>query len=229
MPLKALTDSNSRRFIWLGHNDPQLGEEALGLAMDLFPAWVRSLDSDRSELVHGNIAMAHWFDEQQVPLISEVLTAGYHLLTDPQGTDVMTDKNPIAKSIAYADKHDLWSKITLNENGTIASTEDLVETTAALDAGLTMDQVKKFQKSLGELIPAATHVGGVRAAEGFKADPNLTETGMSFSIGSTQKMSVLYNRDNKDHVVAVVETTHRSAEFQRVVSGLNSMFDDINS
>jgi hypothetical protein len=229
MPLKALTDSNSRRFIWAGHNDPRLGEEALGIAMDLFPSWVRSLDSDRSELVHGNIAMAQWFDEQDIPLISEVLTMCPQLLTDPEGTDAMTDKNPIAKSIAYADKHDLWSKITLKENGTIGSTEDLVEATAALDAGLTMDQVKKFQKSLGELIPAATHVGGVRAAEGFKADPNLTETGFSFAIGSTQKVSALYNRDSKDHVVVVVETTHRSAEFQRVVTGLNSMFDDINS
>jgi hypothetical protein len=209
--------------------DRQLGDDALGVAMDLFPSWVRLEDSAQNEVLHGNIAMAHWFDEQQVPLIAEVLTNEPHLLTDPQGTNVMTDKNSVAKSIAYADKHDLWGKITRNENGTIAATEDFVESTAALDAGITMDQVKKFQKAVGELIPAAIYVGGQLAGEGFKADPNLTETGFNFNIGGTQKVSALYNRDSKDHVVVVVETTHRSAEFQRVVTNLNSMFDDINS
>lgn len=227
--LDELTASNGRRFTWLDRIAPSRSLEALQFAMDLSP-WAWGGENTIRDSWYLNRCMHSWFNDEHVPDISEVLMAK-PILPNDLGVEPMstTEKNPIAKSIAYAEKHDLFGKITLADNGTITSSDDLVETTAALDAGLTMDQVKKFQKSLGELIPAATYVAGLRAEEGFKANPELTETGFSFNVGSHQKVAGLFHRDNKDHTVVVVETTHRSAEFQRVVTHINGLFDDINN
>ena len=225
--LKQLIASNSRRFTWANHLNPELGEETLGFVMDVFPNWARSEEASHGMLMSGNIAVSQWFDEHSVPMVAELLTDTNFQTS--AGTDDMTDKNPIAKTLAYIERHDLTTKITLNENNTINIPDDLVETTAAMDAGLTMDQVKKFEKAKGELLPAVTHVAGQLSGTAFKADPNLTETGFSYSIGTGVKVSGVFNRDAKDHTVVVVETTHRSAEFNRVVAGLNTMFDDINN
>ena len=138
-------------------------------------------------------------------------------------------KNPLAKSIAYAERHALRDKITRAENNTIQSADDLFEVTAAMDAGLTMDQVKKLDKARGELLPAALMIGGELAEEAFRADPNLSETGMSFNMGSHQKFSAIFHRDGPSHVTAVVETTHRSAEYDRVHKHLNGLFESINN
>lgn len=141
----------------------------------------------------------------------------------------MSDKNPIQKTLNYIEKHNLREKVTLNENGSITWSEDLHETTAAMDAGLSLDQVKKLQKADAELLNAATYLSGELAVEAFTRDPNLTETGFNYTVGSTTKVSGIFNRDQKDHVVVAVENTHRNAEFNRVATTLNSMFNDINS
>lgn len=225
--LKTLTDSNTRRFTWANHLNPAWGEYALGETLDVFQNWARGETASPEYLMSGNIMMSQWFDEQSVPMVAELLTDTNFQTS--AGTDDMTDKNPIAKTLAYIERHGLTDKITLNENNTIHIPDDLVETTAAMDAGITLDQIKKFDKAKGELLPAVTHVAGQLSGTAFKADPNLTETGFSYSIGTGVKVSGIFNRDAKDHTVVVVETTHRSAEFNRVVTGLNAMFDDINS
>jgi hypothetical protein len=226
--LKDLIAANYRRFTWANHMDPAFGEYALGVALDVFQNWARDEIASREHLVSGNIVLSQWFDEQSVPMVAELLT-DTNFQTSANGTDDMTDKNPIAKTLAVVERHDLEAKIKLNENNTIFIPEDLVETTAAMDAGLTMDQVKKFEKAKGELLPAVTYVAGKLSVDAFKADPNLSETGFSYNVGKTEKVSGVFSRDSKEHVVVVVETTHRNAEFNRVAAGLNSMFDDINS
>ncbi|MNF21477.1 hypothetical protein D3C85_88170 [compost metagenome] len=225
--LNQLINSNSRRFAWANRLNPVLGEDALGFVLDVLPYWVRCEQPAVGELMAGNIAISQWFDEHSVPMVAELLTDTNFQTS--AGTDDMTDKSPIAKTLAYIERHGLTDKIKLNENNTIHIPDDLVETTAAMDAGITLDQIKKFDKAKGELLPAVTHVAGQLSGDAFKADPNLTETGFSYSIGTGVKVSGVFNRDAKDHTVVVVETTHRSAEFNRVVTGLNAMFDDINN
>ncbi len=139
-----------------------------------------------------------------------------------------TEKNPIAKTEAYVEKHDLKSKVTI-ENGLIKVADDIFETTALMDAGLTLDQANKLSKAKGELINGVTFVAGGLVHQAFKENDGLTEVGYSFTMGQGTKVSGLYNRDAKDHVVVAVETTHRNAEFNRVATHLNSMFNDINS
>src|SRR5690606_27012357 len=107
----------------------------------------------------------------------------------------MAEKNPIQKTLNYIDKHGLEDLFTLNEAGGIDVDVELFEKTALADAGITMDQYKKLEKSKGELIPAATHVGGQLAAQAFKANPELTETGFSFHMGTSQKVGALFDRD----------------------------------
>lgn len=227
--LAELTASNARRFTWLDRIAPSKSLEALQYAMDLSP-WAWGGENTIRDSWFLNNCMHHWFNDEHVPDVSEVLTANNFLPND-LGVEAMStiEKDPIKKSKDYAEKHDLRSKITRGENGLISAVDDLVETTAALDAGITMDQVNKFQKALGELVPAAIYVAGELAVDGFKADANLTETGFSFPVGKHQKVSALFNRENNDHTVVVVETTHRSAEFNRVATHLNSLFNDVNS
>lgn len=141
----------------------------------------------------------------------------------------MTTKNPIQKTLNYVEKHDLRAKVTMGDNGVIKIDDDLFEATAAMDAGVTLDQVKKLQKAEGELLTAVTYVSGELAAEAFKQDPNLVETGFDYRVGQTVKVAGMFNRDAKDSTVVIVETTHKSAEFGRVASALNGMFSDINS
>lgn len=225
--LNDLTTSNDRRFRWLDFYDPAKALTALQEAFDISP-WAWGGEPTIRDSWYMNRYMHNWFNDEQVPMVSEVLTLTNKLNDD--GVDTMTDtKNPIAKSEAYIEKHALREKITLADNKTIQSADDLFEVTAAMDAGLTMDQVKKLDKARGELLPAALLVGGELAEQAFRADPNLTETGMSFNMGTHQKFSAIFHRDDKNHVTAVVETTHRSAEYDRVHKHLNGLFDDINS
>lgn len=141
----------------------------------------------------------------------------------------MAEKNPIQKTINYIDKHDLRAKVTMADNGVIKTDDDLYEATALMDAGVTLDQVKKLHKAEKELVSAVTYLGGELAAEAFKGDANLAETGFNYTAGPSVKVSGLYHRDAKDHTVVVVETTHKDAEFNRVVNSLGGMFADINS
>lgn len=141
----------------------------------------------------------------------------------------MADKSPIQKTLNYVDKHNLREKVTLGENGVIQTEDDLFETTACMDAGLTLDQVNKLHKAKGELLTAVTYVAGELAVDAFKADENLTETGFNYNAGQGLKVAGIFNRDTKDHVQVVVETTHRNAEFNRVANVLNGLFNDINN
>lgn len=225
--LEELTASNTRRFQWCDIYAPAKSLSALQEAFDISP-WAWGGEATIRDSWYLNHYMHNWFNDELVPEVSEVLTLTNKRNDD--GVDTMTDtKNPIAKSEAYIDKHTLREKITLGANETIQAVDDLFEVTAAMDAGLTMDQVKKLDKARGELLPAALLVGGELAEQAFRANPNLTETGMSFSMGSHQKFSAIFHRDDKNHVTAVVETTHRSAEYDRVHKHLNGLFDDINS
>lgn len=141
----------------------------------------------------------------------------------------MADKNPIQKTLNYIDKHNIRGKITMAENGVIKTDDDLYEATVLMDTGITLDQVKKLHKAEKELITAVTYVGAELATEAFKADANLVETGFNYTAGPSVKVSGLYHRDNKDHTVVMVETVHRDAEFNRVMSAIGGMFADINS
>lgn len=141
----------------------------------------------------------------------------------------MADKNPIQKTLNYVDKHDLRAKVTMADNGVIKTDDDLYEATVLMDVGITLDQVKKLHKAEKELVGAVTYVGGELAAEAFKSDANLSETGFSYTAGPAVKVSGLYNRDAKDHTVVVVETVHKDAEFNRIITNLGGLFADINS
>mgnify|MGYP003536762818 FL=1 len=142
----------------------------------------------------------------------------------------MTDrKNPIAKTEAYVEKHGLENLVTLGDNNIIKVTDDILEAVACMDAGLTLDQANRLAKAKGDLINGVTFVGGKLAAQAFKDTESLNETGFNFTMGSATKVSGMFSRDAKDAVVVAVETTHRSAEFNRVASHLKGLFDDINS
>ncbi len=141
----------------------------------------------------------------------------------------MSDKNPLAKSIAYAEKHDLASKITLDENFQIKLTDDYYESTVLLDTGITLDQVKKLQKADAELYTATVYVAGQKAVDAMKENANLVETGFSYNIGSTVKASGMFHREGPEHFVGAIEHVHRNAEFNRVATSLKSLFNDINN
>lgn len=225
--LNDLTLSNERRFRWLDCYDPAKAMTALQEVFDVSP-WAWGGESILRDSWYTNRHMHNWFNNEHVPMVSEELTPT-NKRNDPGVTPMTEVKNPLAKSIAYAERHALREKITRAENNTIQSADDLFEVTAAMDAGLTMDQVKKLDKARGELLPAALMIGGELAEEAFRADPNLSETGMSFNMGSHQKFSAIFHRDGPSHVTAVVETTHRSAEYDRVHKHLNGLFESINN
>jgi len=138
-------------------------------------------------------------------------------------------KNTELKSRVFIEKHGLDEKIQINEKGLFNLPDDLHESIVLADAGVTLEQLKKVQKTESELLAATALLAGEKTAVAFKENPELTETALSYSIGSTQTASIVFSRDNKDHMVAAVETKVKSAEFKRVASHLNSLFDDINS
>jgi hypothetical protein len=140
-----------------------------------------------------------------------------------------TDKAVELKSRAYAEKHDLDSKIQIDGKGLYAELRDLHESTVLLDAGVTVEQYKKIQQGDAQLLSAVTLVAGEKFAAAAKSNNELVEASVSYPMGSNTVATVMFNRDSKDHVVAAVETRVKSAEHKRVIAHLDSLFDDVNS
>lgn len=140
----------------------------------------------------------------------------------------MTDKNPIAKTEQYIERHELDKLISIDAKGVVKIDDNIYEKTVLADTGLTLDQVKKLRKHEGELYPAVVHHTAGLAATAFKGDANLSEVGFNFNMGG-HKAAGVFSREGNQRFVGEINHEHKNAEFKRVVAGIEGLFADINS
>lgn len=137
-------------------------------------------------------------------------------------------KNTDIKSAAFAEKHDLDSKVVVTDKGLIELPADLHESIVLADAGVTLDQFKKIQKGSAELFAGVTYVAAPKIVNHMKANPEVTEMGFSYAVGGDTTASAIFNRDGI-HVVNAVETKIQTAEMKRVHSYIDDLFNNINN
>jgi hypothetical protein len=133
------------------------------------------------------------------------------------------------KAIAFADKHDLNSKVVLNEKGLYEIPADLHEAIHLAEDGTTAEQYKKSVKTDMKIAEAVTWVTGNKAHEHFGANPDAIELGFSYAQGPFTTVSGVFSRDAKDHVVLAVDTRYKGGELKRVFTELGGLFSSINS
>jgi hypothetical protein len=140
----------------------------------------------------------------------------------------MTDVSKI-NAAAYAEKNGLAEKITISDAGIYAIPADLQQALVLDPLGVSADTYKKIEKGNAELLGGVMYVGGNLATSHFKANPEAVEVGLNYQQGSATNVSILYNREAKDHTVVAIETKHKTADIKRVLSYLGDEFGNINS
>lgn len=134
------------------------------------------------------------------------------------------------KSQKFADKHDLRSKLAVNDKtGQIEPAEDFYEATLS-DTGLTLDQVRKLQKHDASLLAAATLTAGELAAEHFRGHPETKEMSMEYDVGHNVHHAYFSTTENTSGVRNVVEVhgAQEKGELKKVHKHVKSLFDAID-
>ncbi|QEM41949.1 hypothetical protein [Pseudomonas phage vB_PaeM_PS119XW] len=134
------------------------------------------------------------------------------------------------KSFAFIEEHKLREKVILGEANTFDIPNDLYESVVLGGAGISLEQLKKKERLEGELLAGVTLVAGEQAATRMKENPDLSEIGFNYNMGTTNsQVAGIFNRDGKDHSVVTVSTKTNSAEMKRVCAHINQLFEEVNT
>jgi len=140
----------------------------------------------------------------------------------------MSDVSKI-QAVSYAEKNDLRAKISINDAGLYTIPADIRQVLVLDPLGVSAETYGKIEKEDAKLLGGMIYVGGELAVDHFKANPDAVEVGFNYQQGNSTSVSVLFNRDAKDHTVVAVETKHKTADVKRVLSYLGDQFANINS
>lgn len=72
--------------------------------------------------------------------------------------------------------------LNVNEHGVITPSDDLMDTYFEKE-GLSVDELKKYQKAESKAVPALTLAGGEIANDYFKENPDAEEVSMTLGVG----------------------------------------------
>lgn len=134
------------------------------------------------------------------------------------------------KSFAFIEENKIREKVILNESNTFDIPTDLYESIVLGGSGISVEQIKKKERIEGELLAAVTLVAGEQVAERMKANPELSEVGFNYNMGTTNsQVAGIFSRDGKDHTMISVSTKTNSAEMRRVSAHLNALFEQVNT
>ncbi|WDS62196.1 hypothetical protein [Pseudomonas phage D6] len=140
----------------------------------------------------------------------------------------MSDVSKI-QAVGYAEKNGLREKITINESGLYTIPADLRQVLVLDPLGVSAATYKKIEQEDAKLLGGLLYIGGELATGHFKANPDAMEVGFNYQQGDATNVSVVFNREAKDHTVIAIETKHKTPDIKRVLSWLGDEFANINS
>lgn len=131
------------------------------------------------------------------------------------------------KSIAFAADNGLAEKIVLNEANGFDVGADLYDEVVLQKCGITLDQLKQKNKLDGEFLAGATYVGGLQVGDRFKENAELNEVSLSIPMGAGSTATAIYTRGQT--TVVAMNTKIHTAEMKRVLSHIDSLWDEVSS
>lgn len=128
------------------------------------------------------------------------------------------------KSRALADEYK--DKLSINEHGVITPEDDFYASTLE-DQGLSLDELKKYQKHEAKVLPAVSLAGGEMAHDYFKENPETNEVSMKVQVGHDTQTHRFHREEASHHQVTIEKHgAGDKGELKKVRNYLDGLFTE---